>query len=395
MNRRDFLKGTALATAAVACSPLRVDAGTERPVVRSYREIGSTGLRMSDISFGCGKLPSASMILRAVERGINYFDTSPDYGPSERHIGEAMKGIRRERIILASKLCRPIRRGHIRYGSSRKDYIAAVEGSLSRLKTEYLDICFVHAIGSLSKNRGDEEKRLLDEEMLSAVDSLKRAGKVRFLGVSSHGPNHMEDLLMTAVRSGHFDLIMPAFNFMKFPRVPEVMKEAKKRGIGVVAMKTLAGAKEMNLEAGDEPFETAALKWVLKHPEVSGLVVTIKTVSDLDLYLRASGKGFTAADQEVLDRYARIYGRQYCRTGCNDCEADCPKGVEVATVLRYRMYFKDYGMEKRAMESYADLGRGAEDCLTCRSPSCAGACPYGLPVRELLRDAHETLSFRV
>src|SRR5271169_5767852 len=340
MKRRDFLKVAALTAATVAAPPLHAETVADIPSVKSYREIGKTGLKMSDISFGGGKLSAPSMMLRAVDSGINYFDTAPDYGMSEKTIGEAMGKIQRDKIIITSKLCNPNPYpGHLPLGTKKKDYIAAAEGSLSRMKTDYLDFIFVHAIGEMSKDLESEKKRLLDNEMLEAVAALKQAGKVRFLGTSSHGPGNMEELLMTAVTSGHFDVVMPSFNFMKFPKLPEVMKEAYKRKVGVIAMKTLAGAKDMNMNAKGEEISHAAFKWVLKHPEVSGLIVTMKTASDMELYLKASGAKFTAADQDVLDRYARLYGSEYCRTGCGECEKSCAQGVEIASVMRYRMYF--------------------------------------------------------
>jgi len=172
-----------------------------------------------------------------------------------------------------------------------------------------------------------------------------------------------------------------------------VLKEAKARGVGVVAMKTLAGAKDMDLDPKGTPFNQAAFKWVLQHPEVGGLIVTIKRVSHLDEYLPASGEKLSAADQFTLDRYAAVYGREYCRTGCGDCEAACPKGVQAASVLRYQMYFEDYADEKRAMEQYAALERGAYPCLGCADQRCVSACPYGLPVAAKLRAAHASLSF--
>jgi hypothetical protein len=205
----------------------------------------------------------------------------------------------------------------------------------------------------------------------------------------------MEELLMVAVKSGRFDVVQPSFNFMKFPKLPEVMKEAHKREVGVIAMKTLAGAKDMNIEGKGEEFSHAAFKWVLKHPEVSGLIVTMKTASDIELYLKASGAKFTAADKVVLDRYASLYSNEYCRTGCGECEKSCALGVEIASVMRYRMYFMDYGMEKRAMESYALLKKNASACYGCVSPGCVGSCPHGLPVKDMLCDAHESMSFIV
>jgi len=397
MKRRDFLKAAAALTAISSVPRLHAETAPDSqtaPRVRSYRNIGKTGLKMSDISFGGGKLSAASMVLRAVDSGINYFDTAPDYGQSEKTLGEAMGRLKRDKVIITSKFCKPMPYpGHLPLGTKKKDYIASVEGSLSRMKTDYLDFIFVHAIGEMDKDLGAEKKRLLDNEMLEAFAALKKAGKVRFLGTSSHGPSNMEELLMTAVKSGQFDMIQPSFNFMKFPKLPEVMKEAYKRGVGVVAMKTLAGAKETNIESKGEEFSQAAFKWVLKHVEISGLIVTMKTASDIELYLKASGAKFMAADQRVLDEYASLYSSDYCRTGCGQCEGYCPGGVEIATILRYRMYFKDYGMEKRAMESYSSLKHNASPCSGCDQPVCISKCPYGLPVKEMLSDAHQSMVF--
>jgi predicted aldo/keto reductase-like oxidoreductase len=419
MKRREFLKASALLTAAMAGPPMRVAADPTQSGIKRYQPLGKTGLKMSDISLGCGKLPSPSLVLRAVDRGINYLDTAPDYGRSEAHIGKAMKKIARDKVILASKFCRPKPLGHLRRGSRKADYIAVVEASLARLNTDYLDICFVHSVGSISPELEDEKKRLFDDEMLAAADALKQAGKIRFLAASSHGPHHMEELMMAAVQSGHYDVIMPSFNFMAFPNIPQVLKDAReavegavkkkrpsvsnmellreahRRGVGVVAMKTLAGARDLSFESGGVPFQPAAFKWTMNHPEVSGLVVTIKTVSQLDLYLTASGESLKADDRQVLDRYAQRYGRAYCRTGCSACESSCPNGVAIATTLRYQMYFRDYGMEKRGMQSYAALRNNAVPCFDCTRESCAGACPFGLPLRSLLVGAHETLTFTV
>lgn len=400
MRRRDFIKSTAALAAATVVGGRRAEADDkpEQAGIRQYRPLGSTGLTMSDISFGAGQLEGASLVLRAVDRGITYFDTAPDYGNSEKHLGEALQRLKkRDSVIIASKFCRPLPYqagvSHRQLGTTEAEYIESVEGSLTRLGTDYLDICFVHAIGEL-EDTDRERKRLLDPEMLGAVEKLKKAGKIRFLAVSSHGPHGMEGLLTDAVESGHFDVIMPAFNFMSFPELPKVLAKAKAKGVGVVAMKTLAGAKKMDLDPGDESFEQAAFKWVLKHPEVAGLIVTIKNTGHLRDYVQASGQKFAARDQQVLDRYAARFGTDYCRTGCGVCEPSCPYGVRIASVLRYQMYFADYGAEKRAMEKYAALDGDASRCATCSDQPCANACPHGLAVGHKLGRAHLDLSFR-
>lgn len=402
MNRRDFLKTGTLAAAASGLTATGLTAGAteaqaeEPPRIKRYQQVGKTSMKISDISFGGGSLPSASMILRAVDRGVNYIDTAPDYGRSEYYIGEAMKNLKRDKVYIASKFCNPLAYpSHLQPESTKNDYVTAIENSLKRMNTSYIDVCFVHAIGESNKEFEAEKKRLLDENMFLAAEQLKKDGKIRYLATSSHGPANMEALLMEAVKSGHFDLIMPAFNFLKFPKLPEVLTEAKKRGVGVIAMKTLAGAKEMSLDFKGADFAQSAFKWVLKHKEVNGLIVTMKSVTDLDNYLPASGQEFTALDQKILDAYASLHGASYCRTGCSLCEEACAKGVEIASTLRYQMYFADYHMEKRAITSYASLKTKAGHCSGCDGHDCTGACPYGLPVAGMLKEAHENLTIEV
>lgn len=399
MKRREFLStSVAIPTAALAGTPAIAEARREKAQVKTYTQVGRTEMRVSDISCGGGRLPSASLVLRAIDQGINYFDTAPDYGRSEEYIGEALARFKpRDKVYIASKFCNhvPYKAGisHLQEPSDKQAYKTAVEGSLRRLQTDYLDVAFVHAIGELNDYER-EHARLFDPDMLEAAAELKQAGKIRYLAVSSHGPHNMERLLTEAVQSGHFDLIMPAFNFMKFPKVPDLLKEAQARGVGVIAMKTLAGARETDIERpADTPFEHAAFKWVLAHNEVAGLVVTMKSARDIDFYLQASGEALTAADMEVLDRYAALHGRDYCRTGCGDCETACPQGVPIASILRYQMYFDNYGDEKQAMRSYSGLPRNVTACADCTDQVCNSACPYGLPVAFKLQAAHEALSF--
>ena len=118
----------------------------------------------------------------------------------------------------------------------------------------------------------------------------------------------------------------------------------------------------------------------------------MKRIKQIDTYLEASGTDLTALDQQALDRYASRFGRDYCRTGCDDCEGHCLAGVPIASILRYQMYFEDYGEEKQAMQSYAALGRNAAACLGCDLESCTAGCPHGLSVALKVRSAHRSLS---
>ena len=167
LTRRAVLAGTAVAGAAAAVgscnygSPLFLlrdapQAVDQRPQwdgakVVSYRPLGRTGFAMSDISFGTSGLSDPAVARRAVERGINYFDTSPDYSDasSERALGEGIRGTPRDQLFLVSKFCTPD--GHLANDTPVAEVIAAVEGSLTRLGTDYLDLVHIHAVNSLDR----------------------------------------------------------------------------------------------------------------------------------------------------------------------------------------------------------------------------------------------------
>ena len=170
------------------------DPAWQGSTVRRYRPLGYTGINMSDISFGGAGISDPDVVTRAVERGINYFDTSPDYSQtgSEQVIGKALKP-HRDKVFVASKFCTGA--GHLPKDTPVPEIIAAVEGSLKRLQTDYLDVCIIHETNSLD--------RLMAPTFHEAFDRLKEQGKVRFLGVSSHTPN-LEEVMRHAVDSGRF-----------------------------------------------------------------------------------------------------------------------------------------------------------------------------------------------
>ena len=150
-----------------------------------------------------------------------------------------------------------------------------------------------------------------------AFDRLKEQGKVRFLGVSSHTPN-LEQVMRQAVDSGRFQMMLVAYNFKNWPDLTDIFRDAHARGIGVVAMKTLKGARATVLKdfaGGRQAFSQAAFKWVLSNPHVSGLVVSIQDFEQIDEYLFASGKPFSDADLALLEDYDQRIAHEYCRPG--------------------------------------------------------------------------------
>jgi predicted aldo/keto reductase-like oxidoreductase len=399
-DRREFLRRGAIAGASVGLLPLAGAAlGAEEPRVRRTRTLGRTGLRISDIGFGSSSLDGGDVVVRhALERGITYFDTAESYqnGRAEETLGRALAG-QRDRVVIASKV-------GTQPDTKRFALMKGLDASLRRLRTDHIDVYFNHAVNDVA--------RLTNPEWPEFVSRAKAAGKIRFTGMSGHGGNLVE-CLDFAVDHGLADVVLVGFNFgqdpafyarftrnMDFvavqPDLPRVLTKAREHGVGVIAMKTLRGAKLNDMrpfEAGGATFAQAAFRWVFSTGLVDALIVTMNGRAQVDEYLGASGwDPPSRADLRLLERYEARNGAEQCRYGCGTCLDACPSDVPIADVLRTRMYAEDYGDLALARSEYAALGAGASACLSCAHPACASACPYGLDVPALTRRAHRAIA---
>jgi predicted aldo/keto reductase-like oxidoreductase len=357
-------------------------------------------MRISDISFGADRLSPGdeNLVRHAVDLGINYFDTAETYrgGESETALGNALRG-KRKNVFLASKtLAWP--------DTSRRAIMLALEGSLRRLQTDYVDVYFNHAVNDLG--------RLKNPEWYEFAEAAKKQGKLRFTGMSGHA-GHLTECLDYAIDSGSFDVILCAYNFGQDPRfyqrflggfdmiarqpdLPRVIDKAGRRGVGVVVMKTLMGARLNDMRAYERDgatFSQAAFRWVLSNHNVDGLVVSMTSREAIDEYLGASGsRAVSDEDLPLLRRYAQMQGASYCKHACNACEGACPADVAIPDVMRTRMYAVDYGDLRMARDEYSMIVRNAAACLSCTARPCADACPHGLKIASLTAPTHRLLS---
>jgi uncharacterized protein len=197
----------------------------------------------------------------------------------------------------------------------------------------------------------------------------------------------------TAIDSGRFDVLMLAYHFGMWPHFGHILEKAHQHDVGVVAMKTLKGARHADLRPFHDDassYAQSAFRWVLSNPNVSCLVVSFSTLPQVDEYLAASGTGLEPDDVARLERYDTLVAGDYCQPHCGLCLDSCPEGLPINDVLRHRMYARDYGWEREGLERYAALGRDASVCAGCAAP-CAGSCPQGIPIRQAMLDAHHRL----
>jgi predicted aldo/keto reductase-like oxidoreductase len=402
IGRREFIKSGALAGFGVGFATLAgpVSAAiSPTPQIRRYAPLGRTGIKISDISFGADRLSQGQedVVRHAFDRGINYFDTAETYrgGDSETTLGNALRG-KRDKVLLTSKTL-------AQSNTDRQTIMRALEGSLRRLQTDYVDVYFNHAV--------NEVARLKNPEWYEFAEAAKKQGKLRFTGMSGHA-GHLTECLDYALDSGKFDVILCAYNFGQDPRfyqrflggfdmvarqpdLPRVIQKARQRDVGVVVMKTLMGARLNDMrqyEQDGATFAQAAFRWVLSNRDVDGLIVSMTNRESIDEYLGASGRRTVGAeDLSLLGRYARINGTSYCKHACDACEGACSAGVAIADVMRTRMYAVDYGDLRMARDEYAMIAHNAEACLSCSAKPCAGACPHGLQIDVLTAPTHLSL----
>ena len=403
LGRRELLQRGAVAGLAMTGLPVGAHAQSAQKsdaLVRRYAVLGRTGLRVSDISFGASQLGSGEKdaVRHAFDHGINYFDTADSYhgGESETTIGEILRG-KRDRVYLASKTWAS--------ASDRRDsMMRALEQSLRRLRTDYLDVYFNHAVNDV--------ERLKNPEWQEFTARAKQQGKIRFVGMSGHA-GRLVECLDYAVDNDAVDVVLVAFNFgqdpaflQKFtrsfdfvarqPDLPRVLQKAKAKGVGVVAMKTLMGGRLNDMrpfEKGGATFSQAAFRWVLSTRYADALIVSMTGKEQIDEYLGASGWQSSASeDLPLLRRYAALNARSHCRHGCEECLQACPYGVQIGDVLRTRMYAVDYGDMTLARGEYAMIPTGAAPCLTCAAQPCRGACPHGVSIERLLAPTHRMLA---
>lgn len=387
-SRRRFLAASVALPAAGLAKPSSVAesnaaltapaAAPVSPAKPQYKTLGRTGLKVTTVSFGCMITSDPSVIERAADMGIIHFDTARGYqgGNNERMVGNALKS-RRKSLVVSSKS----------HGGNTQQALADLDTSLQTIGTDYLDIWYLHA-----KNSGDE----VTDQLLEAQQIAKKAGKIRFAGVSTH--KGQDQVIDRAIKCGMIDVVLVGYNFATDPKVGEAIAAAHKAGLGVVGMKVMAGGFR-RMKPGERAYNVmkrdgaplAALKWVLNNPNIDTTIPSITDMEQLDEDFRAMSSKFTEADEKILAQQLDYIRPLYCRQ-CGACEGMCPQGLPVADILRCLMYADGYGEYPLARERFLELP-GEVTSVRCRECSgCTIECPNGVHVSERLMRAQELLA---
>jgi len=366
-----------------------------------YRQLGKTGLRVSQLGFGAMRLPMTGegenrrvdrelaipMIHRAFEAGVNYIDTAVNYcnGDSQRAVGEALKGWR-DKVIVSTK-------NHY-YGENESVWWKHLEDSLERLQVDAIDIYNHHGINWQRYLEAVEPR--ISKWMCKARDQ----GLIRHICCSFHDNN---DALRKLVDTGYPEAITLQYNMLD-RSLEEGIAYAYEKGIGVVVMGPVGGGRLgasspvlESLAPGIRRVPELALRFVLSNPHVSVALSGMSTMEQVEENIRTATDpaALSEEDRREIERHLerlRKLADLYC-TGCGYC-MPCPAGVDIPGVLGAYNLGRVYGLWKVAEEHYRRIlnnpnKQGAEACKDCGA--CEKKCPQKIPVRKYLREAHEAL----
>ena len=377
-SRRGFLAaGLALPAAGVASTtpspaglaPLSQQAAGGKV---AYRTLGKTGLKVTTVGFGCMITSDPTVITRALDMGINFFDTSRGYqgGQNERMVGVAL-GARRKNVVLTSKTD----------GKDRTSALAELDTSLKELNTDYLDVWHLHLKNS---------PQSISDDLLEAQRTAKQQGKIRFIGVSTHNLPAIADRILEA----KVDVVQPQYSFASdAASYGPAIERLSKAGVGLVAMKVMARAGGRGRGGAQQPqrpasFFSAALKWAIRNPAIATTVPSMTDNDQLEQNFRAMSEPFTDADSQVLTARLEEVSPYFCRM-CGQCEGRCPKGLPVADLVRFVMYADGYGQFALGRESYLRLAAEHQQVRCGDCAGCAVQCPNGVSVARQLMRAQE------
>jgi predicted aldo/keto reductase-like oxidoreductase len=400
LTRREFVTTVGIAGIAVVGGGLTgTFAATEQPAAGAVkaqnvpkRKLGKTGVEVSILCLGglSDTINNQLLLKQALKWGVSYWDTSESYGHglSEEGMGRffSRNPEARKEIFLATKL-------HAEGGN----FTDRLDKCLKRLQTPYVDLFLVHSLTGINEITPFKDW----------AAEMKQAGKMKAFGFSTH--TNMEDCLLGAAKLDWIDAVMLTYNFqvMNTPKMKEAIRAASQAGIGLVAMKTQAGrpgrvkiASEAKAEMAEHFLKRgftdkqAKLKIVWENPNIASICSYMPNLTILSANVAAARDLAKLTRQEIdsIFRYAAGTRENYC-AGCGRiCQEAVGGAVPVHEVMRCLMYYRYYGEPELARLTFSGLPAEVKRRMAGVDYSQAEqACPNGLAITELMRQALELL----
>jgi aryl-alcohol dehydrogenase-like predicted oxidoreductase len=325
-------------------------------------KLGRTGLRVNKDGFGAlpvqrANMDDATVILRrALDGGIDYFDTARGYTDSEEKIGASIAS-RRKEFILATKTP----------SNNVEGFWKDLETSLKTMKTDYIDIYQFHNPEHCPR---PDDGTGLYEAMLQA----KAQGKIRFIGIT----NHRLPVAGEAVESGLYDTLQFPFSYLSDEKDEALVKLCAERNVGFIAMKALSGGLITDV--------AAARSWLAAFPSVVP-IWGIQRESELDALFAAMKQPAVLSDaqQSRIDADRLELSGNFCRA-CGYC-LPCPAGIVINMCARMFLLLRRMPAQPLLSEQWQKEMAKIPNCIHCNH--CKNHCPYGLDTPALLAKNYE------
>jgi predicted aldo/keto reductase-like oxidoreductase len=403
LSRRDFLEtGAAATTAGLAASSAMAAPGVAKETesktkVLPRRALGKTGVKVTILNQGTWRSPdSLDRLLRlGYSQGIRYIDTAGSYG-SEPGIAKwfaAMPAGTRKEIFLVTK------EGH---AQRPRDLLRLVDQRLDALKTDYINLLFIHGIGGEERLSWPKSKELAD-----TIDALKKSGKARLVGFSCHDRLKVE-YLNAAAEGGIVDAIMVAYTppwLDKEHRMNRALDACHKKGIGLISMKQIAGNNPERIlkeipkhlpelaEKGLTPYQML-LHSIWTDERFASCCVSMRDTDKLRENIQAA-RNFKPLNQAQMSRL-RDALLAVGPTFCANCDGSCSRAAgtdaDLGDLTRLLTYHDHYGFRGEARRLYSELDEKARDWSGADLEAARQACPSKLDFASLLPKVERDLA---
>lgn len=376
-----------------------------------YRELGNTGLKVSEIGMGCEGFVdhegayTKDLMDTAARYGVNYIDLYMPNPAIRRLVGEAMRG-RRDRFVLQGHLCTVWKDGQYKRTRVMDEVKEGFEDLLTSLQTEYIEVGMIHYVDSM-----EDWKGIIDGPVMEYARELKKNGQIRHIGLSSHNPK----VAMAAVESGLIEVLMfsvnPCYDLQPASEdvedlwrdenyaAPLVNMDSERQklyetcqrlGVGITVMKAFGGGDLLDASmspAGKALTANQCIHYALTRPAVATVLAGARTAEELERSL-----SYEEASEEEKDyasafaAFPNISWRGHCMY-CSHC-APCPKKIDVASVTKFLNLAKAQGeIPETVREHYEVLEHHAGECIQCGA--CETRCPFEVSIMENMKAAAE------
>lgn len=327
-----------------------------------YRTLGKTGLQVSEIGFGgipIQRVPFeqvGAIVDRALDLGINFFDTARGYTDSELKLGAALKGRRAEAIIATKSMAR-----------TRAEMAADIQKSLDTMGLGYIDLYQMHNV----KDQVALEQILSSDGAMVALLDARRKGLIRHIGVTGHIKRQIMELLKVE----EIETVQFPFNPVETNDVQGLLESAGKAGAGVIVMKPLAG--------GTFKHPSLSLRFILGYP-VSVVIPGMDSIAQVEENAAVGSQpALDQVERKSLEQEVAAMGITFCRR-CEYC-LPCQQGIDIPLVFLLDGYYQRYDLQGWAKQRYEGMKVKPDACQECGE--CEERCPYSLPIRQMLKDA--------